>query len=181
MKGSEAVKSKSIPEYWAIKPGFEEEIKKIINERPEPEISLDYEIAENDYVKTGKASSDVKFFLKKLGVNPEVLRRVAVASYEAEINVTAHSKGGKVTANIYSDYIIMMFEDYGPGIADIEQAMQPGFSTANELAREMGFGAGLGLPNIKKNCDGMYLSSEPGGSTTLIFFIYYEEKSYAAK
>ena len=177
MKGSEAVRSKEVPEYWAIKPGFETEVQRIIRERPEPEIVLDYEIASKDYVKTGKASSDVKFFLKKLGVNPEVLRRVAVASYEAEINVTAHSNGGKVFANIYSDYVIMVFEDSGPGIADIDQAMQPGFSTADNLAREMGFGAGLGLPNIKKNCDGLYISSEPGGSTTLVFFIYYEDKS----
>ena len=161
-------------EYFASAPGLEERGRKLIDHPPEPEMVLDFTIDAKDYVKTGKASSEIKLFLKKLGVNPEILRRVAVASYEAEINVTAHSNGGTVQANIYQDYILIVFEDKGPGIPDIEQAMVPGFSTADDLAREMGFGAGLGLPNIKKNCDVMYISSAVGSTTYLAIIVFYE-------
>jgi anti-sigma regulatory factor (Ser/Thr protein kinase) len=172
--GSEAVRSNSLPEYWAVKPGHEKRGKELISNPPEPEMTLEFAIEPKDYNKTGKASSEIKLFLKKVGVNPEILRRVAVASYEAEINVTAHSEGGKIYANIYQDYIMIYLEDEGPGIPDIEQAMIPGFSTADDLAREMGFGAGLGLPNIKKNCDVMYIRSAKGESTYLAFIIFFE-------
>lgn len=171
---SEAVKSNTPNEYWACKSGFEETDKDLIYKPPEPEMVLDFVIGARDYVKTGKASSEIKLCLKKLGVKPEILRRVAVASYEAEINVTAHSNGGRIWANIYQDYILIQLEDDGPGIPDIEQAMIPGFSTADDLAREMGFGAGLGLPNIKKNCDVMYIKSASGSSTCLAFIVFFE-------
>lgn len=174
--GSVAVKSKELPEYWACKPEFEESGKKLIIDPPEPEMTLDFTIETKDYIKTGKASSEIKLFLKKLGVNPEILRRIAVASYEAEINVTAHSNGGDVQASIYQDYILITFQDKGPGIPDIEKAMTPGFSTADDLAREMGFGAGLGLPNIKKNCDVMYIRSAEGETTFLAIIIFFEVK-----
>ena len=172
--GLEVARSEAMAEYWTCKPGLEEKGKELINNPPEPEIMLDFTIEAKDYIKTGKASSEIKLFLKKLGVNPEILRRVAVASYEAEINVTAHSKGGNVNAYIYQDYILIEFQDRGPGIPDIEQAMQPGFSTADDLAREMGFGAGLGLPNIKKNCDVMYIKSAMESTTYLAIIIFYE-------
>ena len=161
-------------EFFFCKQSLETKGRCLIDHPPEPEMVLDFTIGAKDYVKTGKASSEIKLFLKKLGVNPEILRRVAVASYEAEINVTAHSRGGSVQANIYQDYILIVFEDQGPGIPDIEQAMLPGFSTADDLAREMGFGAGLGLPNIKKNCDVMYIRSAVGSTTYLAIIIFYE-------
>ncbi len=173
--GSEAVRSDNISEYWSCKPGLEKIDRKLVYEPPEPEMKLEFYIEPKDYIKTGKASSEIKLFLKKLGVNPEILRRIAVAGYEAEINVTAHSNGGKISAYIYQDYILILLEDEGPGIPDIEQAMTPGFSTADDLAREMGFGAGLGLPNIKKNCDAMYLRSAEGCKTYLAIIIYFED------
>ncbi|HRX76366.1 MAG TPA: ATP-binding protein, partial [Candidatus Cloacimonadota bacterium] len=103
----------------------------------------------------------------------DVLRRIAVASYEAEINVAAHSKGGVMKSAVHDDLINVRFEDDGPGIADIEQAMIPGYSTADDLVRELGFGAGLGLPNIKKNSDAMHIVSDIGSSTLLEFFIFF--------
>jgi serine/threonine-protein kinase RsbT len=161
-------------ELWSLNEG-DEKTKDFILKPPEPEIVLDYPIDSRDYVKAGKASSEIKLFLKKLGINPEILRRVAIASYEAEINVTAHSQGGHVYANIYSDCILMIFTDEGPGIESIEKAMIPGYSTADDLAREMGFGAGMGLPNIKKNCDAMYIKSTLGDHTELYVLVRYKE------
>ena len=174
--GSEAAKSNHLSEYWDCLSSLEEKSKELITNPPEPEMQLDFTIEARDYIKTGRASSEIKLFLKKLGVNPEILRRVAVASYEAEINVTAHSNGGTVLAYIYQDYILIIFEDTGPGIEDIERAMIPGFSTADELAREMGFGAGLGLPNIKKNSDLLYIRSGVGSNTYLAIMILFEDK-----
>ncbi len=174
--GSEAAKSDNYAEYWACSPALESRGKVLVTNPPEPEMQLDFTIEAKDYIKTGRASSEIKLFLKKLGVNPDVLRRVAVACYEAEINVTAHSNGGTVQALIYQDYILAIFEDKGPGIEDIEQAMIPGFSTADELAREMGFGAGLGLPNIKKNSDLLYIKSAVGINTYLAVIILFEDK-----
>ncbi len=126
-----------------------------------------------DFVNSGKGSADVKNTLKRLGIVPEILRRIAVASYEAEINVTAHSQGGKMESYLYDDLILIRFTDKGPGIADIEQAMVPGFSTADDLVREMGFGAGLGLPNILKNSDALHIVSARGESTTVEIIIFY--------
>jgi len=160
-------------EYWFIADGFEDKVRQFRESSSTAEVNLEFAIPEKDFNTAGKGSSELKNLLKRLGVNPEILRRIAVASYEAEINVAAHSKGGTMYSDIYDELIHVRFEDEGPGIADLEQAMVPGFSTADDLVRELGFGAGLGLPNIKKNSDAMHLVSDSGNSTLLEFFIYF--------
>lgn len=161
-------------EYWHFKPEHKEKAQKFLANLPEPEIVHNFEIYERDFVSAGTASSQIKLALKRLGVAGAILRRTAIAAYEAEINVTAHSKGGSVKCNIYQDCVHLEFQDKGPGMQDIEQSMLPGFSTADEMVREMGFGAGLGLPNIKKNSDVLHICSEKGKNTLLEIVIYYE-------
>jgi len=160
-------------EYWNINPAFETSSKAFLENKPEAEVTLESEIVVKDFVNAGKGSAEVKNVLKRLGIDPAVLRRIAVASYEAEINVTAHSGGGTMHSYVYDDMVYIRFEDKGPGISDIAQAMVPGWSTADDLVREMGFGAGLGLPNIEKNSDLLHITSEYGESTTLELIIYY--------
>ncbi len=160
-------------EYWNFDPARQSLVDEFFAQKPEPEVSLDFNIPEKDFNNAGKGSAEVKNLLKRLGIDPEILRRIAVASYEAEINVAAHSVGGKMISNIYDDLIHIRFEDHGPGIADIEQAMIPGFSTADDLVREMGFGAGLGLPNIKKNSDMLHIDSERGKNTVLELIVFF--------
>lgn len=160
-------------EYWHIVPEREVSLSAWLDSHPEADVELEFEIGEKDFVSSGKGSAEVKNVLKRLGVDSDTLRRIAVASYEAEINVTAHSVGGKMVSKIYDDLIHICFTDKGPGIGNIEQAMVPGFSTADDLVREMGFGAGLGLPNIKKNSDALHITSAAGCPTTVEIFIYY--------
>ncbi|MBP7117972.1 MAG: ATP-binding protein [Candidatus Cloacimonetes bacterium] len=160
-------------EYWYFADGFEERVRGHLSSSSEAEVDLDFTIPEKDFNAAGKGSSELKNLLKRLGVDSDVLRRIAVASYEAEINVAAHSKGGLMKSAVHDDLIHVSFIDDGPGIADIEQAMIPGFSTADDLVRELGFGAGLGLPNIQKNSDAMHIVSERGNSTLLEFFIFF--------
>ncbi len=160
-------------DYWNIAPGMESALKECFTRDVEADVTLEFVIPEKDFNNAGKGSSEVKNLLKRLGVDSEVLRRIAVASYEAEINVAAHSNGGKMTSLIYDDRIHIKFEDKGPGIADIKQAMVPGFSTADDLVREFGFGAGLGLPNIEKNSDALHISSEAGHPTLVEFLIFF--------
>lgn len=161
-------------EYWHIRPGFEELVRKHFDQAPEADVTLQAEIPEKDFNSAGQGSAEVKNLLKRLGVDPEILRRVAVAAYEAEINVAAHSNGGAMTSRIHPDLIHLVLQDNGPGIADIEQAMTPGYSTADDMVRELGFGAGLGLPNIKKNADALHISSAEGDSTRLEIIIYFK-------
>jgi len=160
-------------EYWYIAEGFEERIDGFRSKKSEAEVDLEFEIPEKDFNTAGKGSTELKNLLKRLGVNSEILRRIAVASYEAEINVAAHSKGGIMHSAVYDELIHIRFQDEGPGIEDIDQAMVPGYSTADDLVRELGFGAGLGLPNIKKNSDAMHIVSAKGNPTVLEFFIYF--------
>ncbi|HOE91856.1 MAG TPA: ATP-binding protein [Candidatus Cloacimonadota bacterium] len=160
-------------EYWNITENAQVNFEKFKKEKPEPEMSITYKVGHKDFVNSGKASSEIKLMLKRLGVNPEILRRVAVASYEAEINVTAHSIGGNIICDIYLDCVHIKFKDNGPGIKSLEKALEPGWSTADDLVREMGFGAGLGLPNIKKNSDIMHIDSEESKSTLLEIIIFY--------
>lgn len=126
-----------------------------------------YILSGDDFSMAGGASSDLKSILKRLGVPPEAVRRVSVAMYEAEINTIIHGGGGECEANITADAVTLVFTDNGPGIADIDLAMQEGYSTASEQVRELGFGAGMGLPNIKKYTDIMEISTEPGKGTRL--------------
>jgi serine/threonine-protein kinase RsbT len=160
-------------EFWYYREEHEQEAKKLLKNLPQPVISNRYKINERDFVHSGNASSQIKLSLKKLGVDYNTLRRVAISAYEGEINVTAHSKGGYIQANIYTEFVHLILEDDGPGIPDIEQSMQEGYSTADDLVREMGFGAGLGLPNIKKNCDVLHITSEFGANTCLEILIFY--------
>ncbi len=127
----------------------------------------EYTVIEGDFVNAGKASSAVKKTLKQLNVDPGIVKRVVVALYEAEVNAIAHAYGGKVLVDIDSDKIKMVVADKGPGIPDIVQAMQEGYSTARPEVRDMGFGAGMGLPNMKKNVDLLNVSSEVGVGTTV--------------
>lgn len=128
---------------------------------------LHFEIEGGDFTAAGRASSEVKKTLKQFHIAPEVLRKVAIALYEAEMNVVSHAWSGTMDAEILPDAIHVVMEDKGPGIENIERAMEEGFSTATEEVRQMGFGAGMGLPNIRKNSDRMVLTSRPGVGTRL--------------
>jgi anti-sigma regulatory factor (Ser/Thr protein kinase) len=160
-------------EYWYIREGFEEKADTFLATGPQPVVTMDYSIGQHDFINAGKASGEIKLALKKIGVDSVILRRVAIAAYEAEINVTAHARGGTIQANIFPDCIQILFVDKGPGIDDIDQCMVPGYSTATDYVREMGFGAGLGLPNIKRNTDVLHIVSTPGDHTELEIVIYY--------
>lgn len=172
MRDCAAAKSDT-QEYWHIADGFGEAVKRYFKQKPEPEFTLEAAIPEKDFNGAGKGSAEAKNLLKRLGVDSVILRRVAVAAYEAEINVAAHSVGGNMVSLVYDDMIHIRFEDAGPGIADIQQAMVPGFSTADELVREFGFGAGLGLPNIQKNSDALHIVSAAGCPTLVEFVIFF--------
>ena len=131
----------------------------------------EYEVAQDDYVNAGKASSHIKDLLKHVGIDPKVLRNVAVACYEAEINLVIHAYGGKILVDLMDDGTVnLIFADDGPGIEDLEKAMTPGFSTADEEARSLGFGAGMGLPNIKRVSDTFNIETSPAGTTLSISF-----------
>jgi len=129
---------------------------------------LRYEVSVGDFTRAGRASSQLKQTLNRLGVNPRIVRRVAIISYEAEMNIVIHStNGGNLVAEVSPDLIAVLAYDQGPGIKDVEQAMQPGFSTAPDWIREMGFGAGMGLANIKSCADEMHVDSWPLRGTRL--------------
>ena len=130
-------------------------------------IKLKYTISPEDFTRAGEASSDVKGKLKKMGVLPEVVRKVAIAMYEGEINMVIHAKGGTIDVEISPTEITMKLADIGPGIKDIDQAMQEGFSTAPDNVRSLGFGAGMGLPNMKKYSDEMDIQTKIGVGTTV--------------
>lgn len=128
---------------------------------------FEYSIVEGDFVNAGAASSAVKKTLKQLNLSPVVIKRVVVALYEAEVNAIAHAYGGTIYVDIDSEKIFMKVEDRGPGIPDLELAMQEGYSTARPEVRDMGFGAGMGLPNIKKNVDKLVVNTKVGEGTTV--------------
>lgn len=109
--------------------------------------------------------------MTRLGVSPSVIKRAAIAMYEAELNAVIHAGGGLAEVEIYPDHVLIRITDKGPGIPDVSLAMQEGWSTAPDVAREMGFGAGMGLPNIKKNADDMTIETTIGSGTTLTVFI----------
>ena len=131
-----------------------------------------YNVNADDFVSAGTASAAVKKTLKQLGFSPDFIRRASIAMYEGEINVVIHGGGGTAEAEIAEDYVKITLSDNGPGIADIDLAMKEGWSTASDSIREMGFGAGMGLPNIKKQSDEFSITSEVGKGTKLIITIY---------
>lgn len=135
-------------------------------------IKYTYQISGDDFSRAGEASSDVKNKLKKLGIDSSVIRKVSVALYEGEINMVIHADGGTIDVEISDMGIHLVLADKGPGIPDINQAMQAGFSTASEKVRSLGFGAGMGLPNMKKNSDEMQIDTVLGVGTTVTMQIY---------
>jgi anti-sigma regulatory factor (Ser/Thr protein kinase) len=130
-------------------------------------MQLEYQIEGGDFSNAGYASSQIKKILKQLNVDSAVIKRIVVALYEAEVNVVAHAYKGKIFAEITTDEVELKVVDEGPGIPDISLAMQEGYSTASSKVREMGFGAGMGLPNIKKNADIMEIDSKVGIGTNV--------------
>lgn len=125
----------------------------------------EYSIKGWDFTRAGEASCEIKNILKQIGVSQDVIRRVAIASYEAEMNVVMYARQGKMRCEIDAAKISITIVDEGPGIADIDQAMQEGFSTATPEMREMGFGAGMGIPNMKRNADDCQITSVVGRGT----------------
>ena len=130
-------------------------------------------IKARDFVHAGEASIHIQNLLKSMHLDPALIRRIAICSYEGEMNVVIHGGDGILNMKIEDDRLVLDIIDEGPGIPDIQLAMQPGFSTAPEEAREMGFGAGMGLPNMKKNADDILIESEPGKRTRacMTFFL----------
>lgn len=128
---------------------------------------LTYTVSADDFSSAGEASGDVKRTLKSLGFAPDVVRRVSIAMYEAEINMVIHANGGTITVTISPKEIVAVFDDVGPGIPDVDLAMQEGWSTASEKVRGLGFGAGMGLPNIKKYTDDLDIKTTVGAGTTV--------------
>jgi len=129
--------------------------------------SESYEIRGRDFLEAGNVSTEIKRMLKELGVNKEIVRRVAIATYEAEMNVVMYAKDATVTVELTPHFIKIVIDDRGPGIPDVNLAMQEGYSTATPEMREMGFGAGMGLPNIKRNADKFTIGSVVGKGTRL--------------
>jgi anti-sigma regulatory factor (Ser/Thr protein kinase) len=130
-------------------------------------IRLEFEVDSENFASAGSASEAVKTQLKLLGINSQDVRRVAIAMYEGEINMAIHARGGRATVEICDDRVDIILADRGPGIEDISLAMKEGYSTAPEDIRALGFGAGMGLPNMKKNTDEMRIESVPGVGTTI--------------
>jgi len=138
-----------------------------------PALKKNYHIKSRDFIRAGEASIQIQALLKSLNFNAKLIRRVAICGYEGEMNVVMHGGDGTLSFEIDADQLIIEITDDGPGIADIAKAMQAGFSTASDEHREMGFGAGMGLPNMKKNSDEITVESEKdrGTRVRMIFFL----------
>ena len=136
------------------------------------DLKLNYEVDGGDLVQAGEASSKMKMTLKKLGLPPEVIRRASICMYEGEINMVIHADGGEVEVDVGMDTITIRLTDNGPGIPDVDQAMEEGFSTAGDVARDLGFGAGMGLPNMKRCSDDMQIDTQVGVGTTVTMKIH---------
>lgn len=134
-------------------------------------IKLSYVIDGDDFTRAGEASAAVKKTLRQLGMSPDIIRKVAIALYEGEINMVIHADGGIIDVEISSEKIDLVLKDHGKGIADIELAMKEGYSTAPDEVRSLGFGAGMGLSNMKKNSDEMKIDSEVGVGTTVFMTV----------
>lgn len=130
-------------------------------------LSNTYPVASYDFAAAGEVSRKIKQSLKKLGIPDAIIRRISIAAYEAELNIVIHAHGGQITLEVTSQYVLLESKDIGPGIADIEMAMSEGYSTAPDEVREMGFGAGMGLSNMKRCSDDFLIDSKPGEATTI--------------
>lgn len=135
-------------------------------------IKLHYDVDGNDFTRAGEASGKIKKTLKDLGFSPETVRNTAIAVYEAEINLVIHGGGGEIDVEITPEYVQVILTDHGPGIENVELAMQEGYSTAPDQVRALGFGAGMGLPNIKKYTDEMKIDTVLGEGTVMTLKIF---------
>lgn len=137
-------------------------------------LSFRFDVDGDNFTSAGQASVQVKKNLRQLGLSPDIIRRVSIAMYEGEINMVIHAGGGHAEVRVMEDAIEIILTDEGPGIADIEQAMQAGFSTAPDTIRSLGFGAGMGLPNMKRYTDSMDIQSEVGKGTCITMRVNFE-------
>ena len=128
-------------------------------------MKFSYTVPGDDFTRAGEASADLKNKLKKMGITGAPIRNVSISLYEGEINLAIHAGGGTITALVYPEKVELYLDDNGPGIADIELALQEGYSSASDEVRSLGFGAGMGLPNMKKYADEFYIESEVGKGT----------------
>ena len=138
-----------------------------------PSIHYQYIVDGEDFTMAGEASSSLKQTLKLMNLDADIIRRCAIAMYEGEINMVIHANGGVIDVDIFPDKIVMVLADHGPGIPDIALAMQEGYSTASEDVLNLGFGAGMGLPNMKRSSDEMQIDTELGVGTTVAMTIYF--------
>ena len=130
-------------------------------------LTFHFDVDGDDFTSAGQASVQIKKRLRQLGISPDTIRRVSIAMYEGEINMVIHAGGGEADVSVSEDHVIIVLKDKGPGIPNIEQAMQEGFSTAPDAIRSLGFGTGMGLPNMKRYTDFMNIESEVGKGTTI--------------
>ena len=135
-------------------------------------VSFHFNVDGEDFTSAGQASVQVKKSLRQLGISPEIIRKVSIAMYEGEINMVIHAGGGDADVLIYEDRIEIILTDHGPGIENIDLAMQEGFSTAPDNVRSLGFGAGVGLPNMKRYSDSIKIDSEVGRGTTITMTVF---------
>lgn len=133
----------------------------------EQSFCVKFSLVSGDFERAGEASSKIKKMLQQIGIASEIIRRIAIGTYEGEMNIIIHSNGGEIQAEFYSDYTEITVSDYGPGIEDISLALQEGYSTAPNYVREMGFGAGMGLPNMKRCADDFSIKSALGVGTEI--------------
>ena len=138
-------------------------------------LKKEFLIKSRDFIRAGEASIAVQTLLKSMQFDPNLIRRIAICGYEGEMNAVMHGGEATMTVEIDAEKLILVIEDTGEGIENIELAMQPGFSTASDEVREMGFGAGMGLPNMKKNSDEIHIQSEKGNGTR-VQMIFFTEK-----
>ena len=134
-------------------------------------VKFHFSVDGEDFSSAGQASVRVKKNLRQLGISPEIIRKVSIAMYEGEINMVIHAGGGSADVLVYEDRIEISLDDHGPGIADVERAMQEGFSTAPDNIRSLGFGAGMGLPNMKRYTDSMKIDTELGVGTHILMTV----------
>ena len=135
-------------------------------------VKMVYPVEGGDFIEAGEASSKMKMILKKLGLPSDVIRKAAICMYEGEINMVIHADGGEVEVIVGMDAITIRLTDRGPGIPDVDRAMEEGFSTAGDVARDLGFGAGMGLPNMKRCSDDMAIDTQVGVGTTVTMKIH---------
>jgi serine/threonine-protein kinase RsbT len=140
-------------------------------------LQQEFAIQGGDFVNAGESSCKIRNTLREIGIDSDIIRRIAIAAYEAEMNVVMYAERGVMRVDVYREKILLTIDDKGPGIERIDLAMQPGYSTATEEMREMGFGAGMGLPNMKKNADTFKITSEVGKGTRLEIRILLDGKN----